>query len=137
MKVLSEMSMILVKMSIQNVEYCKWSPSIVVLASFYAATTFLKHSKKFNSAETATFTTEVRKLILKLVSVELADQEKVFAEQGFTGQLQSLPNAEHSIAVYQKQFNEWTIGELASNLIEFYKMFDDWHCGLNQLKKFT
>ena len=108
-----------------------------MLASFYAATTFLKHSKKFNSAETATFTTEVRKLILKLVSVELADQEKVFAEQGFAGQLQSLPNAEHSIGVYQKQFNEWTIGELASNLIEFYKMFDDWHCGLNQLKKFT
>ena len=26
--------------------------------------------------------------------------------------------------------------ELAGRLVEFYKVFDKWHCGLNQLKTF-
>jgi len=29
-----------------------------------------------------------------------------------------------------------TVNELAEKLIEFYKIFDSWHCGLNQLKTF-
>ena len=28
------------------------------------------------------------------------------------------------------------VNELAEKAIEFYKMFDSWHCGLNQLKTF-
>jgi hypothetical protein len=28
------------------------------------------------------------------------------------------------------------VNELAEKLIEFYKIFDSWHCGLNQLKTF-
>jgi hypothetical protein len=73
-----------------------------VLASFYAATAFLKHSKKFNSTETSNFCSEVRKLIFSMLSTELLDQEKVFSEPGFTIKLQALPNAQHSIATYQK-----------------------------------
>ena len=28
------------------------------------------------------------------------------------------------------------MNELAEKAIEFYKIFDSWHCGLNQLKTF-
>ena len=28
------------------------------------------------------------------------------------------------------------MNQLAEKLIEFYKIFDSWHCGLNQLKTF-
>ena len=28
------------------------------------------------------------------------------------------------------------VNELSEKLIEFYKIFDSWHCGLNQLKTF-
>lgn len=28
------------------------------------------------------------------------------------------------------------VNQLAEKLIEFYKIFDNWHCGLNQLKTF-
>jgi len=28
------------------------------------------------------------------------------------------------------------VNQLAEKLIEFYKIFDSWHCGLNQLKTF-
>jgi len=77
------MGMILVKMSIQNVEYCKWSPSIVVLAAMYAATAFLKHSKKYECNDTANFCTEVRKLIFTILQNELQEQKKSFNEAGF------------------------------------------------------
>jgi len=28
------------------------------------------------------------------------------------------------------------VNQLAEKLIEFYKIFDSWHCGLNQLRTF-
>ena len=28
------------------------------------------------------------------------------------------------------------VNQLAEKMIEFYKIFDSWHCGLNQLKTF-
>ena len=63
MKLISEMSMLLIKMSIQNVDYCKYSPSIVVISTLYAATAFLKHSKKNEGPETSKFCTEVRAIL--------------------------------------------------------------------------
>lgn len=63
MKLISEMSMLLVKMSIQNVDYCKYSPSVVVISTLYAATAFLKHSKKNEGPETSRFCTEVRGIL--------------------------------------------------------------------------
>ena len=29
-----------------------------------------------------------------------------------------------------------SINDLSEKIIEFYKVFDNWHCGLNQLKTF-
>lgn len=39
--------------------------------------------------------------------------------------------------VYKKQFCQDNIEQIAMKLIDFFKIFDDWHCGLNQLKKFN
>ena len=137
MKLVIEMGLILVKMSIQNVEYCKWSPSIVVLASMYAATAFLKHSKKYECTDTSNFCTEVRKLIFTMLSNELTEQNTSFTEAGFLHRCESLPDFKASLVSYQKQFTQETIEEVAMKLVDFLKVFDDWHCGLNQLKKFN
>ena len=66
----SEMAMFLIKMSIQNVDFCKHSPSIVVLSSLYASTSFLKHSKNLQSKETTKFCDEVRKIIVQMLNEE-------------------------------------------------------------------
>jgi len=87
MKLISDMSMVLVKMSIQNVEYCKWSQSIVTLAALYAATAFLKHSRKYECQETSIFCTEVRKLIFKILQAELVEQKRTLSEPTFERRL--------------------------------------------------
>jgi hypothetical protein len=46
----------------------------------YAATAFLKHSKKYESADTNKFCSELRRLIFELLNSELAEQN-VFTEQ--------------------------------------------------------
>ena len=52
---LSSMSLMLVKMSIQCLDFCGYSPSTVVLASLYAATAFVKHSKTYKGEFTTRF----------------------------------------------------------------------------------
>jgi len=42
----------------------------------------------------------------------------------------SASNRDFSLAGRQQ------VNQLAEKLIEFYKIFDSWHCGLNQLKTF-
>ena len=64
------MSMLLVKMSMQNIEFQKYSPSVLVLATFYAATAFLKHSKKWQGELTNKFCTDVRQIIFKMAELE-------------------------------------------------------------------
>lgn len=39
--------------------------------------------------------------------------------------------------IYQNQFDQDFVEQVAMDLVDFYKIFDDWHCGLNQLKKFN
>jgi hypothetical protein len=73
------MSMVLIKMSIQNIDFQKYSQSIIVLSSLYAATAFLKHSKKHESPETNKFCTEIRKIIFELIQSEVAEQN-IFME---------------------------------------------------------
>lgn len=45
--ILFEMGLVLIKMAMQNISYCKYLQSILVVSSIYAATAFLKHSKKY------------------------------------------------------------------------------------------
>lgn len=39
--------------------------------------------------------------------------------------------------VYKKQYSQETVEKVAMDLVDFFKVFDEWHCGLNQLKKFN
>ena len=133
------MAMLLTKMSMQNVDFCKYSPSVVVIASFYAATAFLKHSKKYEGVQTSLFCSEVRKLIFQLLNREHQQQKtSAFREAGFMSKLiAQSPNAETLIQNYQMQFSQANIEHIAMSLVDFYKVFNDWHCGLNQLRKFN
>jgi len=54
-------------MAIQNNDFTTNSPSILVVAALYAATAFLKHSKKHNSTETNKFCTDARNSIFEML----------------------------------------------------------------------
>ena len=54
-KLVKEISMHLVKMSIKKVNFCKYSPSIVVMSSLYAATDLIYNSKLSQDPETFKF----------------------------------------------------------------------------------
>ena len=82
-KLLGDMALLLVKMCIQNVEFCKYSPSLVVISSFYASTAFLKQSKKIKEA--SIFCNEVRKAIFAILRHD-SRQDK-FRESSFIGKL--------------------------------------------------
>jgi hypothetical protein len=38
---------------------------------------------------------------------------------------------------YAKQFTQENIESIAMQLIDFFNIFNEWHCGLNQLRKFN
>ena len=40
-------------------------------------------------------------------------------------------------ANYLDQFTQDFVEQVAMDLVDFFKIFDQWHCGLNQLKKFN
>jgi len=49
--------------------------------------------------------------------------------------MQKLERITHSpeqlINNYAKQFTQDNIEQLAMSLVDFFKVFNDWHCGLN------
>ena len=146
MKLVTDMAMLLIKMGMQNVDFCDYSPSILVISSFYAATAFLKNSKKHGSTETSNFCQDCRKTIFSILSQELRDHENFLNLDSFSKTLESKfkrsrsPTKNQSVnlmSVYKKQFCNDKIESIAMKLIDFFKIFDDWHCGLNQLKKFN
>lgn len=71
LKVLSDMTMVLIKMGIQNIDFSTYPLSVVVVASIYAATAFIKHSKKYESKETTAFCSEVRRIIFTFMTDEI------------------------------------------------------------------
>ena len=84
MNLITEMSMVLIKMSIQNIEFQRYSHSVVVIASLYASTAFLKHSKKNEGPETIKFCTEARRTIFEIVNQEVEQQSKFLSEGSFS-----------------------------------------------------
>ena len=57
-------------MAIQNNCFTCQSPSLLVLAAFYASTGFLKNSKSYNQIETARFCSLARKALLEILDEE-------------------------------------------------------------------
>ena len=111
LNLISQMAMVLTKMCMQNVDFCNYSPSVVVIASFYASTAFLKHSKKHAGSETNIFCSEVRKTIF---SVLLTEQQILkstnFREKQFINKLNKLTSdLDQLIANYEKQFGQENI----------------------------
>lgn len=121
-----------------------------MISAFYAATAFLKHSKKHDALETNKFCTEARKVIFNILDEELKATRLMFKEASFlyhldrrlgsikqqTGQDQGSV-VQRILSSYQKQFSQDYVEKIAMNMVDFFKIFDEWHCGLNQLKKFN
>ena len=64
LRMAKQMALLLIKMSIQSVDFCSIPQSIVVLASFFAATAFLKHSTKHQGPKTTAFCSDMRRAII-------------------------------------------------------------------------
>ena len=73
--------MILIKMSIQCNDFSSYSPSIVVLASLYASTAFVKHSKTYRGETATTFCTQMRLIIFQLLEQELETQNSNLSQK--------------------------------------------------------
>lgn len=78
---LSAMTMMLVKMSLQCLDFCNYSQSIIVLASLYASTAFVKHSKTYRGDFTNRFCQYVRRIIFEILQDDLIQQKKVLEER--------------------------------------------------------
>lgn len=133
------LSLLFIKMAIQNIEFSQYSHSVIVISSFYAATAYLKSSKKHECIDTMAFCSEVRKIIISLLK---ADQQThktpQFKEQPFLEKLKKISTTpELLLQNYTRQFNLDTIEKVGMSLLDFFKVFDNWHPGLNQLKKFN
>ena len=50
---------------------------MVVIASIYASTAFLKHSKKYEGPETTKFCSEIRKAIFEVVAQDVASLDSL------------------------------------------------------------
>ena len=60
----SKASLILVKMCMQSVYFCRYSQPLIVISAIYAATAFLKHSKEYGNFETTNhFVKKLRDII--------------------------------------------------------------------------
>ena len=57
------MSILLVKMAVQCIDFVHYSQSTLVIASIYASTAFLKHSEDFGGDDTNKVINEIRKII--------------------------------------------------------------------------
>lgn len=132
--------MILIKMSIQNIDFCKYLPSIVCLASFVGAAKLLRKCKSHTGQDD--LCDQVEKEVDLIITQELTSSSRFNTECHFTKLLQDYTgnqckSAEHYTGHLKTQMNPQTIQQVAGELIEFFNTFDEWHCGLNQLKKFN
>lgn len=70
-----EMSILLIKMSLQSLNFCSYSPSIVTISSIFASTAFVKHSKTLKNDHINIFCKLVRKIVFEVLSEELEEQK--------------------------------------------------------------
>lgn len=99
---LSEMTLLLVKMSVQCRDFLAYSPSTIVTSALYAATAFLKHSNAYTSAATVLFVEEVRANIFMIIEEESRQHELFLPNIHYDKQEVELMN--ERINLYQRQF---------------------------------
>jgi hypothetical protein len=126
------MSLLLIKMSMQCLDFSSYSPSIVTLSSIFASTAFVKHAKTLKNNHTTMFCKLVRKIIFEILSEELEEQTKAIQSYHSTNVI--IDNVKEN---YLNQHTSKFVEQIAMDLVEFYKIFDSWHPGRNHLKKFN
>lgn len=140
-------SLLLLKMAMQNNSFTHQSPSVLAISALFAATGFLKNSKKHNQTETARFCAQARKAILELLEEDAQTAKEFKKNKRFRSQisikLQGRSKSDMDektnrvLDTYARQFNQQNLERTSMRMVEFSKVFDEWHCGLNQLKKFN
>lgn len=70
MKLIRDMAMVLVKMSMQNIDFTHHSLSIIVMACYFAAITMFKSCKKHEGPDQATFCFEINKILTNLIKAD-------------------------------------------------------------------
>ena len=112
LKKIEELGLLLVRMSIQNATFTTYSNTMLVYTCIQAACTMLQLEKN-------------------------PDESKSFFYSEFKRSFERLANeVERTEPQCSKvrdpsQKGRQDVNELAEKLIEFYKIFDSWHCGLN------
>lgn len=140
-KMVSTMAMFFIKMSIQNIDFSRYLPSLVTLSAFKAAVDALRSSKQPASPQADDFCDLMDAEIKRVIEAEQAKLQDFQSDLHFQLVLEEYSNnqnrpADEYIEGAQAQLQEPMVQRVASELVEFYKAFDDWHCGLNQLRKF-
>lgn len=73
----SDMTMVMIKMSIQCNDFQSYSPSILVIASLYASTAFVKHSKTYKGDFTNKFCQYIRQIIFEILQEDYTAVQSV------------------------------------------------------------
>ena len=63
----------------------------------------------------------------------------LLSDTAFIKKLESRHGAESAqliLTSYLSHYTQQVLEKEAMQLVDFYRDFDDWHCGLNQLRKF-
>lgn len=102
----------------QNVSFSTYSVTMLVYSAIQAATTMLQLEKRSGDESATFFYSDFKKSFQRMAN-EL--------ERGVPG-----PNKARDLSITGRH----SVNVLAERLIDFYKSFDSWHCGLNQLKTF-
>lgn len=102
----------------------------MVLSALYASTAFVKHSKQYRGEETNKFCQCIRSIIFDLLLKEQSYLETKIVQN-------NKPVDSDVLAKYINQHTSTFVERIAMDLVDFYKIFDKWHPGLNQLKKFN
>jgi len=118
------------------VDFSLYSPSTLAIAAIYASTAFLKHSNQHRSEECSLFCSDVRRVVFQLLEQEWTENPQLLQEVSLGCEGREAVTAEE-FARYQRQFSPDFVESVAMDLVDFFKVFDAWHCGLNQLKTFV
>ena len=114
---IEELALLLIRMAMQNNQFSIYSQTMLVYTCFQAAATMLQLSK-YSDETAACFYSDFKLSFMRLANEVERSSPKSASKRDF------------SLAGRQQ------VNQLAEKLIEFYKIFDSWHCGLNQLKTF-
>lgn len=109
---IEELSLLLIRMSMQNAQFTSFSTTMIVYTCIQAACTLLQLERR-SDENFSFFYSEFKRSFQKMAY----DIERSIPEEQRPRDLSTQAGQ--------------TVNILAEKIIEFYKHFDSWHCGLN------